>query len=180
MTASALKLADRPAGSTTMLPPAELFYADFPAEYTATRRFLERFPEGQGDWRPHEKSRTLAELATHVADLVNRGTAVLETDGMEVGARPPLAPLTSAQALLAHYEAGLARFTTALAAANLDLLSQPWTLSRGGHALLKESRRVLLRQLMMSHLVHHRAQLGVYYRLIGVAVPGAYGPSADE
>lgn len=170
----------RSADRAPAISPAELLYGDFAAEHAATRRFLERYPGGQGDWRPHEKSRTLAQLATHVADIINRGTVVLETEGMELGARAPLPPMDSAQALLAHFEAGLARFTTALAATDLDRLAQPWALRQGGRVLVEHPRRILLRQMMMSHLTHHRAQLGVYYRLLGVPVPGAYGPSADD
>jgi uncharacterized damage-inducible protein DinB len=176
MTASTARSGDR----TATLSPAELLYGDFATEHATTRRFLERYPEGRGDWRPHEKSRTLAQLATHVADIVNRGTMVLETDGMELGSRAPLQPMDSAHALLAHFEGGLARFSIALAAADLDELAQPWALRRDGRVLVEHPRRILLRQMMMSHLTHHRAQLGVYYRLLGVPVPGAYGPSADD
>jgi uncharacterized damage-inducible protein DinB len=166
--------------TTSALSPAELLYGDFPTEYASTRRILERYPDGKGGWRPHDRSRSLAELATHVADIVNRGTNVLDSDGMDLGTRAPLAPMDSAAELLAHYDAGLARFTAALAATDLDHLAQPWTLRRGTQVLMELPRRTLLRQMMMSHLVHHRAQLGVYYRLLGVPVPGAYGPSADD
>jgi uncharacterized damage-inducible protein DinB len=167
------------AGSAT-LSPAELLYGDFPAEYAATRRILERYPDGKGSWRPHERSRSLDQLATHVADIIYRGVAVLETDGMELGSRPQLPLMDSAHDLLAHFEAGLARFTSVLASADFDNLAQPWALRRDGRVLIQHPRRILLRQMMMSHLVHHRAQLGVYYRLLGVPVPGAYGPSADD
>jgi uncharacterized damage-inducible protein DinB len=168
------------AGAGTALSPAELLYGDFAGEYAATRRILERYPDGKGEWRPHERSRTLAQLATHVADIVNRGTAVLETDGMEMGARTPLPPMDSARELLAYFEGGVAQFTAALSATDLDRLAEPWALRRDGRVLIEHPRRFLLRHMMMSHLVHHRAQLGVYYRLLGVAVPGAYGPSADD
>jgi uncharacterized damage-inducible protein DinB len=167
------------AGSAT-LSPAELLYGDFPAEHAATRRILERYPDGKGSWRPHERSRSLDQLATHVADIVNRGVAVLETDGMEIGARPQLALMDSARDLLAHFETGLTRLSAALAAADFDHLAQRWAIRHAGRVLIEHPRRVMLRQIMMSHLVHHRAQLGVYYRLLGVAVPGAYGPSADD
>jgi uncharacterized damage-inducible protein DinB len=168
------------ASPSTTLPAAELLYGDFPAEHAATRRILERYPDGKGEWRPHERSRTLAQLATHVADIVNRGVNILESDGMDVAARKPLAPMDSARDLVAHFESGLARFNAALATADLDHLAQRWALRRGGHVLVEHPRRILLRQMMMSHLVHHRGQLGVYYRLLGVPVPGMYGPSADD
>jgi hypothetical protein len=104
MTAPALVSA---AGAPAALTPAALLYGDFTAEHAATRRILERYPDGKGDWRPHERSRTLVQLATHVADVVNRGTAVIETDGMDIGARQPLPPMDTARDLLAHFEAGV-------------------------------------------------------------------------
>lgn len=162
------------------LPPAQLLYDDFTGEHASTRRILERYPDGRGDWRPHEKSRTLAQLATHVADIVNRGTSVLETDGLDVTNRQPLAPMDSARELVAHFDAAVERFSAALARADYDSLAQPWAMRRGSQALVERPRRVLLRVLMMSHLVHHRGQLGVYYRLLGIPVPGVYGPSADD
>lgn len=166
--------------TTSPLSPADLLFGDFPAEYATTRRFLERYPDGKGDWRPHARSRQLAPLATHVADIVNRGTVVIENEGMEVGVRAPLAPLDSASDLLAYYDGSLARFKAALAGTNLDHLAQSWALRHGERIMMQHPRRVLLRLMMMSHLVHHRAQLGVYYRLLDVPVPGSYGPSADE
>ncbi len=166
--------------SPNTMSPAELIYGDFPAEHGATRRFLERYPDGKGAWRPHERSRSLAELATHVADIVYRGVAILESDGMDVGSRPPLTIMDSARDLLAHFDRGLERFNAALAGVDLEQLAKPWALRRDGHVLIQQPRRILLRRMMMSHLVHHRAQLGVYYRLLGVPVPGAYGPSADD
>jgi uncharacterized damage-inducible protein DinB len=167
-------------GAAATLSVTDLLYADFALEHAATRRFLERYPDGKGDWKPHERSRSLSQLATHVADIVNRGVAVLETDGMELGSRQAVTPVDSARELLAHFEAGVARLNAALASADLDYLAQPWALRRDGRVLIEHPRRILLRQMMMSHLVHHRAQLGVYYRLLGVPVPGPYGPSADD
>ena len=158
----------------------ELLYEDFPAEHPTTRRILERYPNGKGAYRPHERSRSLSELATHVADIVNRGSMVLETDGIDVDQRVPVPPMDSAHQLIAHFDEAVTRFTASLARADLDHLARTWAMRRDGRILVELPRRLLLRRLMMSHLIHHRAQLGVYYRLLGVAVPGAYGPSADE
>jgi uncharacterized damage-inducible protein DinB len=172
---------DSPSAATAALTPSiGLLYEDFPAEHPVTRRILERYPDGQGAFRPHERSRSLSELATHVADIVNRGTAVLETDGLDVDKRIPVPPLDSGRELLAHFDDAVTRFTASLARADLEQLGQNWAMRREGRVLVELPRRVLLRRLMMSHLIHHRAQLGVYYRLLGVAVPGAYGPSADD
>ena len=159
---------------------AQLLYADFDAEHAATRRVLARYPDGRGEWRPHDKSRRLAELATHVADIVNRGTAVLETEALDMAGHRPVAPIDSAAGLLEYFDASVARFNAALAAADYEMLARPWALRRGAQVVMAMPRRAALRIMMMSHLVHHRAQLGVYYRLLGVAVPGVYGPSADD
>ena len=155
-------------------------FSDFDAEHAATRRMLERFPDTHRDWRPHEHSRTIAELATHVADIPNRGVAILTTDSMDVGARKPLTPLGTAAELLAMHDASVAAQQGALAQVDLAALSKEWTIRRGEQVIRRGPKYQLLRTVMMSHLIHHRAQLSVYYRLLGVAVPGMYGPSADD
>jgi uncharacterized damage-inducible protein DinB len=167
-------------GAPPMTSHAELLYGDFAQEHASTRRVLQRYPDGKGEWRPHEKSRALAPLATHVADIINRGTTVLETDSMDIIGRQPLPPIDSARGLVEFFDASLARFNAALAASSDGALARPWAIRRGDKVLAEQPRRVMLRTLMMNHLVHHRAQLGVYYRLLGVPVPGVYGPSADE
>jgi uncharacterized damage-inducible protein DinB len=158
----------------------DLLYSDFGAEHVATRRMLERFPDARHDWRPHAHSRTIAELATHVADIPNRGVAILTTEEMEVGARKPLTPLTTAAELLAMHEASVAAQARALEEATPDALLREWTIRRGEKVIMQGPRYRLLRTVMMSHTIHHRAQLGVYYRMLSVPVPGMYGPSADD
>jgi uncharacterized damage-inducible protein DinB len=158
----------------------DMLYSDFEPEHAATRRLLERFPDSKHDWRPHEHSRTIAELATHVADIPTRAVSILTTSEMEAGARKPLAPLTTAAELLAAHDANVAAQKAALANVDLEALSGDWTVRRGDQIVMRGPKYRLLRTVMMSHLVHHRAQLGVYYRLLGVPVPGMYGPSADD
>jgi uncharacterized damage-inducible protein DinB len=158
----------------------DIMYSDFEAEHAATRRLLERFPDAKHDWRPHQHSRTIAELATHVADIPNRGVAILTTSEMDAGARKPLAPLTTAAELVAAHDAAVAAQKAALARADLASLSSDWTIRRGDKIVMRGPKHRLLRTVMMSHLVHHRAQLGVYYRMLDVPVPGMYGPSADD
>lgn len=141
---------------------------------------LERFPSGHDDWRPHDKSTPLARLATHVADIPNRGTAILETAEMDLSMRQPVPVLNTAAGLLAFFDANVERLRPTMAAADFASLQQPWTLRHGEHKILTAPKGALLRIMMISHFVHHRAQLGGYYRMLGVAVPGMYGPSADE
>ena len=173
--------ATRPAGSAPGSPSvAELLYADFDAEFATTRRFLERYPAGKDDWRPHPSSRALRALANHVADLPGRGAMILQTDELDVAARQPRPELGVAAELVGSFDANVATLRTALAGVDLASLERQWVLRVGTRVLVQAPKRLLLRTMMMSHLVHHRAQLGVYYRLLGVPVPGAYGPSADE
>jgi uncharacterized damage-inducible protein DinB len=162
------------------MSPAELLFGDFAGEHAATRRMLERYPDGKGEWRPDAKSRPLGQLATHVTGIVGRGTMVLETDGMDVTSRPAVPMLDSARELLAQFDENVARFSAALEKADYASLANSWAMRRGGQVLIERPKRVLLRVMVMSHLVHHRAQLGVYYRLLGLPVPGMYGPSADD
>ena len=162
------------------LSPVDFLFSDFSLEFASTRRVLERYPDGKGSWRPHDRSRSLGELATHLADIVNRGTTILETESLEIGARKPVDSKDSSGELLAHFDAGVERLTAALAGASYEMLEKPWAMTRGGAVFRAMPRRVALRAVMMSHSVHHRAQLCVYYRLLDMPVPGVYGPSADD
>jgi len=166
--------------ATKPLPAAELLYADFDHELSTTRRFLERYPVGKGAWRPHEKSRPLGALATHVAAIPDRGRAILETEELDVATLQPRPELESGEELVRFFDANVGGLRAALTGADLAGLERLWTFRMGGQVLVQEPKRQLLRSMMMSHLIHHRAQLGIYYRLLGVPVPGAYGPTADE
>jgi uncharacterized damage-inducible protein DinB len=170
--------ASSPASPT--LVPIDVAFGDFAGEFASTRRMLERYPAASGSWRPHEKSRSLSEVATHVADIVNRGSLVLTTTGMDMTTRIPVASLDSAAELLALFEAGVARFEDAMKNVDAAVLAETWTMRAGPRVVFERPKGALLRLMMMSHMIHHRAQLGVYYRLLGVPVPGVYGPSADD
>lgn len=171
--------AERRAVELLTTTPAALFFADIPVEHASTRKLLERVPDGSFAWRPHERSRTLGELATHVAELPNRALTILTTDELDVMQRVPVAPVTTTAELLALHDEGTTRLQAALDAATLAALMATWTMRRGSHVLASGPRHLLVRRVMMSHLIHHRAQLGVYLRLLGVPLVGMYGPSAD-
>ena len=156
------------------------FLDDMQDELAATRRTLERVPDGRGDWRPHAKSRTLAELATHVADIPGLAATILETDELDALARPRRDPLTSATELLGRFDDGVGRLRAALGRVEEARLGANWTLRAGDQVFVRRSRRALMRTMFLSHMVHHRAQLGVYLRLLHVPVPSVYGPTADE
>jgi uncharacterized damage-inducible protein DinB len=153
---------------------------DLDAELASTRRMLERVPDGQAAWRPHEKSKTLSELATHVADCVGLGATILETDELDALARPRREPLATSAELLQRLDENERRLRDALSTVDDDRLSSEWTLRAGDRVFVRRKRRALLRVMFLSHMIHHRAQLGVYLRLLDVPVPGMYGPTADE
>jgi uncharacterized damage-inducible protein DinB len=153
---------------------------DLDREIASTRRLLERYPLGKGGWQPHDKSRTLSALATHVANIPQHGANILTTAEMDVATRQPQPPKDSAAELLEAFDAGVTRLKAAVADTDAAKLSEKWTMRAGPRVLASESRALLMRLMVINHLVHHRAQLGVYLRLLDVPIPGMYGPSADE
>ena len=168
---------------TTQSPrsPADELYTDLDEELATTRRMLERFPSGKNDWRPHEKSMTLGRLAAHVAELPQFGTMIVTSDELDF-AKGGFTPTTynTAEELLTVFDEKVKALRPALAAADSARLASPWTLRKGEQVFFSKPKAHLVRHMMINHLVHHRAQLGVYYRMLGVPVPGSYGPSADE
>jgi uncharacterized protein YndB with AHSA1/START domain/uncharacterized damage-inducible protein DinB len=156
-------------------------FDDLPGEFATTRRLLERFPAEHAQWRPHPRSSSLATLATHLAWLPAFAELVLGAPQVEAAAVPvPPEPASTTQAVLALHDAQVASALHALATADAAQLDEPWTLRHGDHVLRTGRRGRMLRELLVSHAAHHRGQLTVYYRLLGVPVPTAYGPTADE
>lgn len=161
--------------------PAQTLYGDLDDEIAITRRMLERYPSGKAEWRPHEKSMTIGRLAAHLAAVPGYATMLLTTDGADFGA-PSSAPksLDSAAELLALYDANAAEARARIAEADDDALARTWTARHGEHVVFAAPKRDLIRRMVLSHMIHHRAQLGTYYRLLDIPVPSTYGPSADE
>ncbi len=162
------------------LPPSQLLYPDLEQELAKTRQMLERYPDGKGDWRPHAKSMTLGKLASHVAELPYLGVALLTRDEMEASERKRAPTLDSAADLVKTFDPLAAELRQAADDIDLAGLEKTWTFRFGDRVILSAPRYVLMRGFVMNHLIHHRAQLGVYYRELGVPLPGMYGPSADE
>ena len=160
---------------------AQSLLVDFDTEAISTRRVLERIPNDKGDWKPHAKSMAMGRLAMHVANLPLFGHTILSSPELDLGAAkfPPLI-FTSAEDLLTHAAGSAAELRTTLASASDDDLQANWTLRWGDTLITTGSRALLYRSMFFNHLIHHRAQLTVYLRLLDVPVPGLYGPSADE
>lgn len=159
---------------------ATLLFEDIPMELASTRRMIERYPNGKGTWKPDPKSRSLGELTSHIVNVVSLGASVLEDDELEESTRPGLPDEDSATAFLTRFDRSAARIAAGLQHADSTTLQRPWRLLVHGNVVVQGPRRMMLRMAFMSHLIHHRAQLATYYRLLGVPVPGMYGPSADD
>jgi len=157
---------------------------EFDAEVKRTRKVLEAIPEGADfGWKPHEKSMTLGRLAGHVTDFTGDwGLHTLTLDKLEFAADhkwEQYVPASKA-ALLEKFDREHAAVRAALAATTPEKWDQHWKFIFGGQAWIDQPRIQVWREMVMSHLAHHRAQLGVYIRLLGGKLPGSYGPSADE
>lgn len=163
---------------------AESVLPEFDHEMASTRKMLERVPEAVADWKPHPKSMTLGNLAAHIATMPMWG--VMTMDRTRLDLNPPggepfkLPPYTSQAANLATFDAGVAACRAALAAGSDADYLVDWSLLSGGQVLMTMPRVVCIRTFVLNHVIHHRGQLSVYLRLQDVALPGIYGPSADD
>ena len=159
---------------------SDLLVSEFDEETKKTRATLERVPD-KPDYVPHSKSMPLGRLAPHVAELGGFGLSVLTTPGLDFaqGTYTPLAFESSAQ-LVRAFDEGVAKVRSALVGMTDEAWNQPWKLSFQGKPIFEGSRFLAYRQMFLNHIVHHRAQLGVYLRMNDEPVPGTYGPSADD
>jgi uncharacterized damage-inducible protein DinB len=162
------------------MPFRDLLVPEFDEEMKKTRSMLERVPN-KGEFAPHAKSMKLGQLAPHVAQLSGFGLTVLTQPSLDFSTRKytPL-PFESAQQLVRVFDEGAAQVRSALEKVSDDGWKEPWKLSMGAHTIFEGTRFMAYRQMFLNHIVHHRAQLGVYLRLNDVALPGTYGPSADD
>jgi len=162
------------------MPISETLLPEFDQEMANTRKILERVPEDKPDYKPHEKSMTLSRLAGHVAELPAWATMTLSTEGLDI--QPGHLPyfMKSRQELLADFDKNVAEARARIAATSDEDLAVTWALTFMGKPVFAMPRLAVLRSSFMNHLVHHRAQLGVYLRLNDIEIPGMYGPSADE
>ncbi|HEX4154198.1 MAG TPA: DinB family protein [Acidobacteriaceae bacterium] len=159
---------------------ADLLTMEFEAEAAKTRSYFAVLPEDKADWKPHELSPGLGSLAKHIANLPGFGAVFLTTDSMDASGGPPALPEYAGRTDLQQtLEQNGTRLREALANASDDYLKAPWAF-KAGDKVLEEGPRAAMYQLMcVDHMVHHRAQMGVYLRMLGVPLPGLYGPSAD-
>lgn len=160
------------------------FLPEFDYEMANTRKMLERVPEDKFGWKPHAKSFSMIELASHLANIPAWTKFTFASDSMDImpGGEPlPQPPLPrSREELLAQFDKNTADARAVLAGVSDEQLLAPWSLLSNGKTIMIQPRGGLLRGFIISHAIHHRAQLGLYLRLNNVPLPPVYGPSADE
>jgi uncharacterized damage-inducible protein DinB len=166
------------------MPISQSLLPEFENEMAGTRKTLERVPEDKFAWKPHPKSWPLVNLATHVAQIPGWGKMTMDVEQLDIAppGQPPPQPVIprSRQEILDLFEKNVADARAALSAAPDEAFMKTWTLLSGGKVILAMPRIAIWRGFVMNHLIHHRAQLGVYLRLNDIPVPSLYGPSADE
>ena len=163
---------------------SESLLPEFDHEMANTRKTLERVPHEKFGWKPHEKSTAMGGLATHLSNIPTWAVYTVDQDSLDLAPEgkplPPAELAKSQEELLATFDGNVAKARAAIAAASDADLFKPWTLMSNGNALMTLPKVAVLRSFVMNHLIHHRAQLGVYLRLNDIPVPSIYGPSADE
>src|SRR6185312_15393971 len=158
----------------------QFFLKQLDDEAKTTRKMLSRVPDDKYDWQPHPKSMTIRRLATHVAELPSWITMTLTTSELDF-ANNPYEPevINNTAGLMNYFERTLADGRAYLEAAKEEQLADNWTL-RNGDEIYSTSLKSEVLRMAYSQIIHHRAQLGVYLRLLDVPIPGSYGPSADD
>lgn len=148
-------------------------------EAQVTRRYLTAVPLDQGFYRPHVKSESLGRLAIHVAEMIAWMTSCVRDSELDFAHFEPKA-ISSAEELVIYFDDLVSEAITALQAAKDTDFDAPWSMRHGADIRFTLPKREVLRKFCMNHHVHHRAQLGVYLRMLDIDVPATYGPSADD
>ena len=162
----------------------QMMLGEFDQEMQNTRKTLERCPDEKWNWKPHEKSGTVGWLAGHIATMPGWVAMTINTEELDYAPvdgpsyQPP--KIENKRALLTELDKNVAEARAALASVSDAEMMKGWKLLAGGKEIFTMPRVACIRGMVMDHIIHHRAQLTVYYRLLGVPVPGLYGPSADE
>jgi uncharacterized damage-inducible protein DinB len=162
----------------------DFLLSQFEREAVATRKAVERVPEGRDDWKPHPKSMDLGYLAALVATMLGWAAFMVERD--EINLDDPSSEgfrtkrIETKPELLNSFEESVAKGRAALQRTTEERLMKPWRFIMQGRVMAEEPRHVMLANGLLSHLAHHRGQLTVYLRLLGASVPAIYGPSGDE
>ena len=157
-----------------------IFLKEMEQEAQTTRKMLQRVPTDKFQWRPHPKSMTMQQLATHIAELPTWVTMVLNTSELDFAKNEyKPAVINNTEELLEYFEKNLKEGKQSLEKATEEALLPDWTL-RNGEQIYSVDKKYEVIRMAYCQIVHHRAQLGVFLRLLDIPIPGSYGPSADE
>lgn len=159
---------------------AQSLLPEFDQEMGNTRKMLERIPEDKLAYKPDPKSMSMGQLASHVAEMVGWTVETITLPFYDIPKEMKPFLATSRKELLDKFDKAVTSARAAIAGVSDQALMQEWSLKFDGNPIFTQPRIAVLRSMIMNHVIHHRAQLSVYYRLTGVPVPGMYGPSADE
>jgi len=158
----------------------ETLLAEFDHEMATARRLLDRIPDDRLSWKPHAKSMSMGGIATHLTNIPNWGSMILEGSSYDLADAPPnLEPLSSRADILAAFDQASKRTRAGMNLSDEAYLAA-WSLKRAGQEVFTMPRATAFRTFVLYHLVHHRGQLSVYLRLNDIPVPAIYGPTADE
>ena len=159
---------------------AKSLLAEFEIQAPITRRFLERLPEDKLTWKPHEKSMTAGQLAYHLAYVPGGVIQFVQNNPAQAPDFASFPQPTSRKEILDKFEESIATVRNVLSRGDDASMQETWRLVVGGHEVLAQPRGEFLRDVMLSHWYQHRGQFSVYLRILNVAVPASWGPSADE
>jgi uncharacterized damage-inducible protein DinB len=160
---------------------ADALIREMEHEAVATRKVLERVPDSNFGYKPHDKSFTFGQLASHLADIPTwvRPTMELDEFAFSMEGFKPFDAKTSKE-LLDHFNTAFADAMAALKGASDERLQATWSMTMDGHKIVEGPRVTVLRSFIINHSIHHRGQLTVYLRMNNIPLPAVYGPSADE
>ena len=159
---------------------AESMLAEFEAQAPITRKFLERLPEDRLTWKPHEKSMSAGQLAYHLASVPGGVVRFVQDNPAQAPEFASFQQPTSRQEILKTFEESIAAVRSLLPKYDDTAMKETWRMVAGGREVLAQPRAEFLRDVMMSHWYQHRGQFSVYLRMLDLAVPASWGPSADE
>ncbi len=156
----------------------ELLIPELQYETQLTEKFLSRIPEDKLNWRPHKKSMTMKELANHLVEIPTWITGTMDFEEMELDGYEAT-NIDTVKAMISALKKNAAEAEVSLKKPS-DTYQKSWKMKKGGKVVLEMPRYTVLRSMVLNQMPHHRAQLGVYLRLLDESVPATYGPSADE
>lgn len=163
---------------------SESILPEFDHEMGTTRKVLANLDDGKLGWKPHDKSMSMGDLATHLINIPGWAGITLNADSFDLNPaggeayREPA--ITSKDQALELFDKKVAEARAAIAGASDEVMMQPWSLLSGGETIFTMPKVVVLRSFVLNHNVHHRGQMSVYLRLNDIPVPSIYGPSADD